>query len=95
MDMASPPGKEPADQFQKGYHAVPISDADKESVLRLCVVVREAPDPLAGIFVLLRDTTEESIFLGCLLDKGGHVHLWLELWIQNINNLERTLQTHP
>jgi len=95
MDMASSPGKEPADQFQKGYHAVPISDADKESALRLCVVVREAPDPVAGIFVLLRDTTEESIFLGCLLDKGGHVHLWLELWIQNINNLETNLQTHP
>ena len=59
MDMASSPGKEPADQFQKGYHAVPISDADKESALRLCVVVREAPDPVAGIFVLLRDTTED------------------------------------
>jgi hypothetical protein len=94
MNMASFSGRETAEQFQKGYHAVPISEADKESALRLCAVVREAPDPVAGIFVLLRDTTEESIFLGCLLDKGGHVHLWVELWIQNINNLEPNIQTH-
>jgi len=94
MNMASPAGSETVEQFQKGYRAVPISDADKESALRLCAVVREAPDPVAGIFVLLRDTTEESIFLGCLLDKGGHVHLWVELWIQNINNLETSIQTH-
>ena len=92
--MASFSGRETAEQFQKGYRAVPISEADKESALRLCAVVREAPDPVAGIFVLLRDTTEESIFLGCLLDKGGHVHLWVELWIQNINNLEASIQTH-
>src|SRR5215472_14487633 len=94
MNMASFAGKETTEQFQKGYRAVPISEADKESALRLCAVVREAPDPVAGIFVLLRDTTEESIFLGCLLDKGGHVHLWVELWIQNINNLEASIQTH-
>ena len=92
--MTSPPEKETAGQFQKGYRAVPISEADRESALRLCAVVREAPDPVAGIFVLLRDTAEESVFLGCLLDKSGHVHLWIELWIQNIDNLEKSLQTH-
>ena len=94
MNMASFSGRETTEQFQKGYRAVPISEADRESALRLCAVVREAPDPVAGIFVLLRDTTEESIFLGCLLDKGGHVHLWVELWIQNINNLQASIQTH-
>jgi hypothetical protein len=94
MNMASPAEKETADQFQKGYHAVPISDTDKESALRLCVVVREVPDPVAGMFVLLRDTAEASIFLGCLLDHGGHVHLWLELWIQNINNFETNLHSY-
>ena len=92
--MASFSGRETAEHFQKGYRAVPISEADKDSALRLCAVVREAPDPVAGIFVSLRDTTEESIFLGCLLDKGGHVHHWVELWIQNINNLEASIQTH-
>src|SRR5262249_24120987 len=91
--MTSPPEKETASQFQKGYRAVPISEEDKESSLRLCAVVREAPDPVAGIFVLLRDTAEESVFLGCLLDKGGHVHLWVELWIQNLNNFETHLQS--
>ena len=94
MNMASFSGRETAEQFQKGYRAVPISETDKDSALRLCAVVREAPDPVAGIFVLLRDTTEESIFLGCLLDKGGHVHFWVELWIQNIDNVEASIQTH-
>jgi hypothetical protein len=94
MNMASFSGRNTTEQFQKGYRAVPISEADKESALRLCAVVREAPDPVAGIFVLLRDTTEESIFLGCLLDKGGHVHLWVELWIQNIDNLQASIETH-
>src|SRR5215210_1291332 len=92
--MPSLPGRESAEQFQKGYRAVAISQADKDSSLRVCAVVREAPDPVAGIFVLLRETAEESIFLACLLDKGGHVHQWLELWIQNINGLETSLQAN-
>jgi len=90
--MSSPAAREPYEQFQKGYRAVPISEVDKESALRLCVVVREAPDPVAGIFVLLRDTGQESIFLGCLLDAGSHVHLWVELWVQNVNKLQTTLE---
>lgn len=90
----SPQKKETPGQFQKGYHAVPISEADKNSALRLCAVVREAPDPVAGVFLLLRDTLEASIYLGGLLDAGGYVHHWIELWIQNVNNLETTLESH-
>ena len=92
--MVSPQKKETPGQFQKGYHAVPISEADKNSALRLCAVVREAPDPVAGVFLLLRDTLEASIYLGGLLDAGGYVHHWIELWIQNVNNLETTLESH-
>jgi hypothetical protein len=92
--VASPPKKEPPSQLQKGYHAVPISDSDRNSALRLCAIVREAPDPVAGVFVLLRDTVEASVYLGCLLDTGGYVHHWIELWIQNINNLQTTLETY-
>jgi hypothetical protein len=92
--VVSPPKKETPGQFQKGYHAVPISEADKNSALRLCAIVREAPDPVAGVFLLLRDTLEASVYLGALLDAGGYVHHWIELWIQNINNLEVTLEGH-
>lgn len=88
--MEPPRNKETPSQFQKGYRAVPISETDKDSALRLCAVVREAPDPVAGVFVLLRDTLEASIYLGCLLDAGGYVHHWIELWVQNVNNLQTT-----
>ena len=92
--MAALPKKETPVQFQKGYHAVPISEAENNSALRLCAVVRDAPDPVAGVFVLLRDTVEASLYLGCLLDTGGYVHYWIELWVQNINNLQTTLETY-
>ena len=92
--MASPLKKETPSQLQKGYHAVPISETDRNGALRLCAVVREAPDPVAGVFVLLRDTLEASVYLGCLLDTGGYVHYWIELWVQNINNLRTTLETY-
>jgi hypothetical protein len=86
--VPAPPKEETACQFQRGYRAVPISEADNDSTLRLCVVVRAAPDPVAGVFVLLRDTMEASLYLGCLVDVGGYVHQWLELWIQNNSNLQ-------
>ena len=71
-----------------------ISEADAKSALRMCVIVCEAPDPVAGAFVLLRDTLEASVYLGCLVDSGGYVHDWIELWIQNISSLETTLDAY-
>lgn len=81
-------------QLQKGYRAVPISEAERGSSLRLCVVVRDAADPVAGILVLLRDSFDATIYLGCLADSGGHVHEWLELWVQNIENLELRVESY-
>jgi hypothetical protein len=92
--VASPEGKESRGQLQKGYRAVPISETDKHSALRLCAVVREAPDPVAGAFVLLRDTLDASVYLGCLVDTGGYIHCWVELWIQNINGLQGTFESY-
>ena len=92
--MASPRAKEITGQIQKGYRPVPISEADAESLLRLCVIVREAPDPIAGMFVLLRDSVDAAIYLGCLVDAGGYVHQWLELWFQNINHIQTTLRAY-
>ena len=92
--MVTVTGKEPSTQLQKGYRAVPISEIDKNSALRLCVIVREAADPVAGALVLVRDTLEASVYLGCLLDMGGYIHQWIEIWIQNINNLQSTPENY-
>jgi len=92
--MPSPSASDTVGQIQKGYRAVPISQADGEAALRLCAMVREAPDPVAGVFVLLRESIEASIYLGALVDAGGQVHQWLELWVQNINNLDAALEAY-
>ncbi len=92
--MPAPPKKGDLGQFQKGYRAVPISEADSNSTFRLCAVIREAPDPVAGVFVLLQDTVDASLYVGCLLDTGGYVHQWIELWIQNCSNLQTTPETY-
>ena len=42
----------------------------------------------------MRDDVEAAIYLGCFLDAGGYVHQWLELWIQNINELQTSLKAY-
>ena len=79
-------------QLQKGYRVVPIADTELGGSLRMCAVVRDAADPVAGVLVLLRDSFDASIYLGCLADAGGQVHEWLELWVQNTNDLESQLE---
>ena len=92
--MASPPAATTPGQIQKGYRAVPISATEGETAFRLCAIVRDAPDPIAGVFVLLRESVEASIYLGGLVDAGGYVHQWVELWIQNINNLQTAFEAY-
>src|SRR6266446_1464233 len=86
--MEVDPAKEAPSQFQKGYRAVPITATDGDGCLRLCVVVRDVSDPVAGIFVLLRDTFDSTAYLGCVVDAGGFVHQWVELWLQNSDKCE-------
>jgi hypothetical protein len=92
MEMVPPPPKDSASQLQKGYRAVPISPDDASAPLRLCIVVRSAPDPVGGFFIPLRDLVDTTIYLGCVTDGGGYVHQWVELWLQNPNNLSNSLE---
>ena len=58
------------DRLPAGYLAVPIHDPG-EAPLRLCVLVRQTPDPVAGHFVLLRDLHDALVYLGCVADAAG------------------------
>src|SRR5436190_11143343 len=51
-----------------GHRAVPLRAEDESSPLRVCVVVRDPSDPVAGPFVLLRATADVAIYLGCVTD---------------------------
>ena len=66
-----------------GYIAIPITEDQKSSVLKICVLVRPKPDPAGGHLVLLRNTIDAKIFLGCVLDSSSRILDWLEIWIQN------------
>jgi hypothetical protein len=66
-----------------GYIAVPIAENQKLSVLKICVLVKSEPDPAGGHLVVLRNTVDAKVYLGCIIDVSGQVLDWLELWIQN------------
>jgi hypothetical protein len=67
-----------------GYVAVPI-DTDRAGVaLRLCVLFKREPEAVAGHFVVLRDSFDSQVLLGCVTDAAGRVHEWVELWIQQV-----------
>ncbi len=70
-----------------GLAAIPVGEHDGKSALRLCVFVRETPDPAAGHLIVLRDLHDARVYLGCVTDSGGQLREWVELWIQNIDGL--------
>lgn len=74
----------------EGYRTAPLRARDTESPLRTALVVQEKPDATFGPFIRLRDVADGSVFLGCLEDFGGHIHRWLEVWVQHTENLGAT-----
>jgi hypothetical protein len=74
-----------------GYVAIPISEDQKSAVLRICVLVKQQADTVGGHLVLLRDTVNAKVFLGCTVDAFGEVLEWLELWIQCNETLINTV----
>ncbi len=77
-------------EIPTGYAAVPVSEDQAGAALRVCVLVRHEPDPVAGHLVVLRDLIDGRVLLGCLLDAGGVVQEWVELWIQDLEGLAQT-----
>jgi hypothetical protein len=49
--------------------------------------VRQRPDPIGGHLVALRDAPDARVCLGCVLDAGGRVLRWVELWVQDTAGL--------
>ncbi len=85
--MASAKGDSSPAALPDGYVAIPVTVGQKAAPLRICVLVKREPDPVAGHLVVLRGMLDAQVFLGCVLDAGGHVHQWLEVWVQNLDSL--------
>src|SRR5258708_24419544 len=77
----------------EGYCAIPRHKSQSTPV-RLCVLVRQTPDAVAGSFILLRDLHDALVYLGCLTDAGGRVLQWIEVWVQNVDGLEASLPAY-
>ena len=76
-----------ASRLEEGFKLVALQPAPAEAPpfvgLQIFVVVRAAPDPTAGHFVLLRETALARVWLGCTADSEGQPHEWLEIWVQH------------
>ncbi len=71
----------------EGYVAIPTSEQQSTAVLKICALARIEPDPAGGQLVVLRNTLDATVFLGCIVDAAGCVHEWHELWVQNTDAL--------
>src|SRR3954467_13759501 len=74
--------------IQEGYRMVALEPDSTAAALQLCLVLKTSPDPIGGPLVSLGETADASIFLGCVTDVAGQVHEWVEVWMQNLENLE-------
>jgi hypothetical protein len=70
----------------KGYRVISLRAQDREAPIAICLFVRtdssESPP-----FILLRETMDASIYLGCVADRTGHPKAWVEIWVQNIDRV--------
>src|SRR4051794_3615529 len=88
--MVSAKGPERANKLPAGFIPIPIHPAE-QAPLKICVVARQTPDPVAGHLIVLRDLHDAMVYMGCVVDAGGDVVDWLELWVQNVDGLETSL----
>ena len=80
--------------IQEGYRVIALEPATTSAALRLGLVWKENPDPLGGLLISLGETADASIYLGCVTDAAGQVGEWLEIWVQNLENLEKRFPAH-
>ncbi len=75
-----------------GYTAVDLFPAAPAGggvqPLRVCVLVRNEPQPVGGRLVVVRDVFDASVYLGCVLDASGAVDSWVEVWVQRVDTLD-------
>jgi hypothetical protein len=70
----------------KGYRGVSLRPEDREAPLAICLFIRIDPSE-SPPFILLRETMDASIYLGCIVDRSGHPKAWIEIWVQNIDRV--------
>jgi hypothetical protein len=75
-----------ANAVPPGFQALALWP-DETSALLICLLVQSDLSVGGNPFVLLRETADASIYLGCLADRSGHPKTWIEIWVQNIDRI--------
>jgi hypothetical protein len=76
----------------EGYRALPLLPENGDAPLSLCLVT--PPAGASGVpCILLRETTDASIYLGCLVDRSGDLKGWLEIWVQNVDRMAQSFRS--
>jgi hypothetical protein len=70
----------------KGYQGVTLRAEDRDAPIAICLLVRMNPTD-SPPFVLLRETMDASIYLGCIVDRAGHPKALVEIWVQNVDRV--------
>ncbi len=73
-------------QTLKGFRGVPLRPEDRDAPIAICLFVRIDPAEFPP-FILLRETVDASVYLGCLVDRSGHPKAWIEIWVQNVDRV--------
>jgi hypothetical protein len=72
-----------------GFRAVPLQPEDRDATLALCLVVQPEKTPH---FLLLRETIDASVYLGCLVDRVKDPKIWVEIWVQNVDRVRSSFR---
>src|ERR1700690_1769600 len=71
----------------QGYLPVALLPDHAAAPLRISIIVRKDPDPVAGSFIVLRTLLDAVVYLGCIADAGGKLHGYVEIWVQSLAGL--------
>jgi hypothetical protein len=74
-----------------GFIPLPLYSEDRDAPLNICLIARSAAT-LGTPLLLLRETVDASIYLGCLTDKKRDPKAWVEIWVQNVDSMAQSFR---
>jgi hypothetical protein len=77
--------------FPDGFEPLVLGLESDVAPLRIALVIRSALTPGTPL-LLLRETIDASVYLGCLIDASGDPKTWLEIWVQNGDHMAQSFQ---
>jgi hypothetical protein len=80
-----------ANALPEGYVALPLDPDEPHVPLRISLVAR-SPAALGTPLLLVRETIDSSIYLGCLTDCSGDPKAWIEVWVQNVDHMAQSFR---